>query len=101
MSLVTVVIRIRNLVQGSQFFYNGRRFASECLQSVMLIFRKNCRFEIRSPCQAPKCYCPQKGLGQTRVPRRPNYKVTLNSLDATYQFSGTATGHIFGTNVER
>jgi hypothetical protein len=28
-----------------------------------------------------------------------NYKVTLNSLDATYQFSGTATGHIFGTNV--
>jgi len=28
-----------------------------------------------------------------------NYKVTLNSLDATYQFSGTATGHIFGTSV--
>jgi hypothetical protein len=28
-----------------------------------------------------------------------NYKVTLNSLDSTYQFSGTATGSIFGTNV--
>jgi hypothetical protein len=28
-----------------------------------------------------------------------NYKVTLNSLDSTYQFSGSATGHIFGTNV--
>lgn len=28
-----------------------------------------------------------------------NYKVTLNSLDSTYQFSGTATGHIFGQAV--
>jgi hypothetical protein len=28
-----------------------------------------------------------------------NYKVTLNSLDSIYQFSGSATGHIFGTNV--